>query len=102
MHLTVGLSRVVAGEAPECLAGAREVLTGGDVVSGKAVDRVLAACPDTVVRAAYGATELAAFIVNHPMRAPYQPGNVQPVVHRHLRAAGYRGSRRGHTEVSLG
>jgi amino acid adenylation domain-containing protein len=79
VHLTAGLFRVVADEAPECLAGVREVLTGGDIVSGKAVQRVLAACPDIVVRATYGATELAAFIVNNPMRAPFQPGSVVPV-----------------------
>lgn len=79
VHLTAGLFRVVADEAPECLAGVREVLTGGDIVSAKAVQRVLAACPDTVVRATYGATEVAAFIVNNPMRAPHQPGTVVPV-----------------------
>ncbi|MCW2933712.1 MAG: non-ribosomal peptide synthetase [Actinomycetia bacterium] len=79
MHLTAGLFRVVASEDPACLAGVREVMTGGDVVSGKAVERVLAACPDTVVRATYGATEVAAFIVNHPMRAPYQPHDVVPL-----------------------
>jgi amino acid adenylation domain-containing protein len=79
VHLTAGLFRVVADEAPECLVGVREVLTGGDVISGKAVQRVLAACPGTMVRATYGATEVAAFIVNNPMRAHDEPGTVVPV-----------------------
>jgi amino acid adenylation domain-containing protein len=79
LHLTAGLFRVVADEAPECLAGVREVLTGGDTISARAVERVLAACPDTVVRATYGATEMAAFICNSPMRAPYQLGGTVPV-----------------------
>jgi amino acid adenylation domain-containing protein len=79
VHLTAGLFRVIADEAPHSLAGVREVLTGGDIVSGKAVERILQACPGTVVRATYGATEVAAFIVNNPMRAPYRPGTVVPV-----------------------
>jgi amino acid adenylation domain-containing protein len=79
VHVTAGLFRVVADEAPECFAGVREVLTGGDVISAKAVQQVLEACPDTVVRATYGATETAAFITNSPMRAPYSMGLTVPV-----------------------
>ncbi|MFC8148070.1 AMP-binding protein, partial [Streptomyces paradoxus] len=41
IHLTAGFFRVIAEEAPECFAGVREVLTGGDVVSPAAVARVL-------------------------------------------------------------
>jgi amino acid adenylation domain-containing protein len=79
VHVTAGLFRVVADEAPECFAGVREVLTGGDVISAKAVQQVLAACPDTVVRATYGATEMSSFITNSPMRAPYSMGLTVPV-----------------------
>jgi amino acid adenylation domain-containing protein len=79
VHLTAGLFRVVADEAPEALAGVSEVLTGGDVISGKAVRRVLEACPDTVVRAMYGATEVAAFIVSNPMKAPFHDGETVPI-----------------------
>lgn len=79
LHLTAGLFRVVADEAPECLAGVREVLTGGDVISPTAVQRVLEKCPDTVVRAMYGATEVSSFATNSPMRAPYQAGASVPV-----------------------
>jgi amino acid adenylation domain-containing protein len=79
VHVTAGLFRVVAEEAPECFAGVREVLTGGDVISAKAVQQVLEACPDTVVRATYGATEMSSFITNSPMRAPYAMGLTVPV-----------------------
>ena len=79
VHVTAGLFRVVADEAPECFAGVREVLTGGDVISAKAVRLVLEACPDTVVRATYGSSELSLFVLNSPMRAPYSMGPVVPV-----------------------
>jgi len=79
VHVTAGLFRVVADEAPGCFAGAAEVLTGGDVISAKAVQQVLEACPDTVVRATYGATEMSSFITNSPMRAPYSMGPTVPV-----------------------
>ena len=79
VHVTAGLFRVVADEAPECFAGVREVLTGGDVISAKAVRLVLQACPDTVVRATYGSSELSLFVLSSPMRAPYSMGPVVPV-----------------------
>ncbi len=79
VHVTAGLFRVVADEAPECFAGVAEVLTGGDVISAKAVRQVLQACPDTVVRATYGATEMSSFITSSPMRAPYSMGLTVPV-----------------------
>ncbi|GAA1914528.1 hypothetical protein GCM10009837_44050 [Streptomyces durmitorensis] len=58
VHLTAGSFRVLAGESPECFAGLREVLTGGDVVPVGAVARVREACPDVVVRHLYGPTEV--------------------------------------------
>ncbi|MFF4986593.1 amino acid adenylation domain-containing protein [Streptosporangium saharense] len=79
LHLTAGLFRVVAEEAPKCLAGVREVLTGGDVIAPSAVRRVLDACPDTVVRAMYGATETALFVTHGPMTAPYTEDGAVPV-----------------------
>jgi amino acid adenylation domain-containing protein len=79
VHVTAGLFCVVADEAPECFAGVREVLTGGDVISAKAVRLVLEACPDTVVRATYGSSELSLFVLSSPMRAPYCMGPVVPV-----------------------
>lgn len=79
VHVTAGLFRVVADEAPDCFRGVREVLTGGDVISAKAVRQVLEACPDTVVRASYGSSEMSLFVTNSPMRAPYSMGPIVPV-----------------------
>ncbi|MEV7579172.1 amino acid adenylation domain-containing protein [Streptomyces erythrochromogenes] len=69
VHLTAGLFRVVAEEDPGLLAGVREVLTGGDVVSPAAVRAVLAACPDTVVRHLYGPTEATLCATSHLITA---------------------------------
>ncbi|MGI5186153.1 amino acid adenylation domain-containing protein [Dactylosporangium sp. CA-152071] len=70
LHLTAGLFRVVAEEAPQCLAGVREVLTGGDVIAPSAVARVLSACPGIVVRALYGTTEATIFSTQAAIEAP--------------------------------
>ncbi|MFJ8188150.1 condensation domain-containing protein, partial [Streptomyces sp. NPDC096105] len=75
--LTAGLFRVVAEEDPGCLAGVREVLTGGDVVSSASVRRVLTACPDTAVTDIYGPTEITLFATQHTLRdAARVPGSV--------------------------
>ncbi|GAA3000328.1 hypothetical protein GCM10010483_51620 [Actinokineospora diospyrosa] len=79
LHLTAGLFRVLAEEDPGCLAGVREVMTGGDVIAPTAVRRVLDACPDLVVRALYGGTEMSSFALHSPMTAPYTPGRSVPV-----------------------
>jgi amino acid adenylation domain-containing protein len=79
LHLTAGLFRVVAEEAPEIFAGVHEVLTGGDVIAPTAVQRVLQACPGTVVRAMYGATEMSSFGVHTPLTAPFEPNGAVPV-----------------------
>jgi amino acid adenylation domain-containing protein len=70
LHLTAGLFRVLADEDPRCLAGVREVLTGGDVIAASAVRRVLQACPGLTVRATYGQTEATLFTMSMPMRDP--------------------------------
>ncbi|WP_344446808.1 amino acid adenylation domain-containing protein, partial [Kitasatospora nipponensis] len=74
VHLTAGLFRVVAEEQPELLAGVREVLTGGDVVSPGAVRAVLAACPTIAVRHLYGPTEATLCATSHLITA----GDGQP------------------------
>lgn len=81
VHLTAGLFRVVADEAPDCLATVREVLTGGDVISPAAVRKVLAACPGITVRAMYGTSEVASFATTATMTAPFRPGPTVPVGH---------------------
>jgi amino acid adenylation domain-containing protein len=79
LHLTAGLFRVVAEEAPDCLRGVREVLTGGDVISASAVQRVLEACPGIAVRAMYGSTEVSLFATSSPMTSGYQAAGSVPV-----------------------
>ncbi len=79
LHLTAGLFRVVAEEAPDCLRGVREVLTGGDVISAAAVQRVLEVCPGIVVRAMYGSTEVSLFATSSPMTSGYRADRSVPV-----------------------
>src|SRR5439155_5168881 len=67
LWLTSGLFRMVAQDAPDCLAGLREVWTGGDVVPAGAVRRVLAACPGLVVVDGYGPTETTTFATSYRM-----------------------------------
>ncbi len=79
VHLTAGLFRLVATEAPDCLATVGEVSTGGDVISPGAVHRVLAACPGVIVRPTYGASEVTLFATGAPVTAPPRPASTVPV-----------------------
>jgi amino acid adenylation domain-containing protein len=79
IHLTAGLFRVLAEEAPATLIGVREVLTGGDVISPVAVRRVLDACPGIVIRALYGATEGTVFSAHHVLTRDTEFDKVVPV-----------------------
>jgi amino acid adenylation domain-containing protein/non-ribosomal peptide synthase protein (TIGR01720 family) len=72
LWLTAGLFRLVAQDAPDALACAREVWTGGDVVPSAAVRRVRAACPDLTIVDGYGPTETTTFAAHHVLR-PNQP-----------------------------
>ncbi|HEU5476173.1 MAG TPA: non-ribosomal peptide synthase/polyketide synthase [Actinophytocola sp.] len=67
LWLTAGLFRMIAQDGPDCLAGVREIWTGGDVVPAAAIRRVLAACPDVVVSDGYGPTETTTFATSHQM-----------------------------------
>ncbi|MGH3815010.1 MAG: amino acid adenylation domain-containing protein, partial [Pseudonocardiaceae bacterium] len=69
LWLTAGLFRLIAQEAPACLAGVREVWTGGDVVAATAVRRTLDACADLVVVDGYGPTETTTFATSYRMSA---------------------------------
>ncbi|MFG2714906.1 non-ribosomal peptide synthetase [Streptomyces goshikiensis] len=79
LHVTAGLFRLFAQEAPESFATVREVLTGGDVIAPTAVRRVLDACPGVVVRAMYGSTEVSSFAAYAEITAPYEPTAAVPV-----------------------
>jgi amino acid adenylation domain-containing protein len=63
--LISGLFGALADGDPTCFGGLREVWTGGDVVPPAAVERVLAACPDLAVYAAYGPTEATTIATRH-------------------------------------
>ncbi|MEV5597204.1 amino acid adenylation domain-containing protein [Streptomyces sp. NPDC052496] len=76
VHVTAGLFRVLAQETPECFAGLRHVLTGGDVVPAEAVARVAAACPDATLHHLYGPTEITLCATTYTV----PPGTRAPAV----------------------
>ncbi|MFE4944770.1 amino acid adenylation domain-containing protein [Streptomyces sp. NPDC056641] len=61
LWLTAGLFNAVATEDPACLAGLRQIWTGGDVVSPAAVRAVRSALPELTVVNGYGPTETTVF-----------------------------------------
>jgi amino acid adenylation domain-containing protein/non-ribosomal peptide synthase protein (TIGR01720 family) len=67
LFLTSGLFRMVAQDAPDCLAGAQEVWTGGEIVPATALRRVSAACPGLVVVDVYGPTETTTYATQRSM-----------------------------------
>ena len=79
LHLTAGLFRVIAEEAPETLRGLREVLTGGDVIAPTAVSRVLEVCDGLVVHASYGATEGTVLSTRLPLTRGTPIGTTVPI-----------------------
>ncbi|HEY0470831.1 MAG TPA: amino acid adenylation domain-containing protein, partial [Kribbella sp.] len=79
LWLTAGLFRLVAQDAPGCLAGVREVWTGGDVVPAQAVRRVLDACPGLAVVDGYGPTETTTFATSFRMPAVDAVPEVVPI-----------------------
>src|SRR5438034_11243017 len=79
IFLTSGLFRLVAQEAPDALAGAREVWTGGDVVPAAALRRVLDACPDLLVVDVYGPTETTTYATRRAMSSVADVPDVVPI-----------------------
>ncbi|NJC74324.1 amino acid adenylation domain-containing protein, partial [Planosporangium thailandense] len=79
LFVTSGLFRAVAQEAPECLAGVREVWTGGEVVPAGAIRRVMAACPDLVAVDVYGPTETTTFATCYPIADATAVPDVVPI-----------------------
>nr|WP_317987176.1 non-ribosomal peptide synthetase [Streptomyces kanamyceticus] len=77
--LSAGLFHAFVEEAADCLAGLREVWTGGDMVSPGAVQRALRACPGLVVVDGYGPTETTTFATCHPVRSADELGPVMPI-----------------------
>ncbi|MET8170411.1 amino acid adenylation domain-containing protein [Streptomyces sp. NPDC005329] len=67
MCLPAPLFSLLVEECLPCFAPLREVLTGGEAVSGETVARVMAAHPELTVVDAYGPTEATAFATLFPM-----------------------------------
>ncbi|KAA6223894.1 amino acid adenylation domain-containing protein [Streptomyces albofaciens JCM 4342] len=76
VHVTAGLFRVLAQETPECFAGLRRILTGGDVVPAEAVAQVAEACPQAALHHLYGPTEITLCATTHTL----PPGTPAPAV----------------------
>ncbi|MFI2238156.1 amino acid adenylation domain-containing protein [Streptomyces chrestomyceticus] len=79
VHVTAGLFRALAQETPECFAGLRHVLTGGDVVPAEAVARVADACPHAEVHHLYGPTETTLCATTHTVAPGTQVPPVLPI-----------------------
>ena len=79
VHLTAGTFRVLAEEAPESVAGLREVLTGGDAVPPTAVERVRRTCPGVRVRHLYGPTEATLCATWWLLEPGDETGSVLPI-----------------------
>ncbi|MEU3648453.1 non-ribosomal peptide synthase/polyketide synthase [Lentzea sp. NPDC034063] len=79
LFLTSGLFRMVAQDAPDCLAGAQEVWTGGEIVPAAALRRVAAACPGLVVVDVYGPTETTTYATQRSMVGVAAVPDVVPI-----------------------
>ncbi|MEE1798373.1 amino acid adenylation domain-containing protein [Streptomyces sp. JV176] len=77
LWLTAGLFQAIAAEDPACLAGVRQVWTGGDVVSPAAVRAVRSALPELTVVNGYGPTETTVFATRYAVGEV--PGDTGPV-----------------------
>ena len=69
LWLTSGLFHQVVDSALPALAGVRHLLTGGDVVSPRHLERMLDEAPATHLTAAYGPTENTTFTTTQAVRS---------------------------------
>src|SRR6185369_8007256 len=74
LWLTTGLFHLVVEERIGIFRGLAQLLTGGDVLSPEAVNRVLAELPGVRLVNAYGPTENTTFTTCHTVREPVPPG----------------------------
>ncbi|WP_317444079.1 AMP-binding protein [Streptomyces collinus] len=65
--LTAGLFNIMVDECPDGLAGLRQLLTGGDVMSPPHAQRFLRTAPDCVLINGYGPTEVTTFTACHTL-----------------------------------
>ncbi|TDD79758.1 non-ribosomal peptide synthetase [Actinomadura rubrisoli] len=69
VFLTTALFNLLVQEDAACMAGLREVWTGGERASSPAFQRALDACPDTTFVHVYGPTETTVYATSHPLPA---------------------------------
>ncbi len=79
VFLTTALFNLLVEETPETLRGLRQVWTGGEFVSPKAVRRALEGFPDTDVVHVYGPTEATTFATFHRMRGTLPARGAIPI-----------------------
>ncbi|MDX3233993.1 amino acid adenylation domain-containing protein [Streptomyces sp. ME19-01-6] len=79
VFLTTALFNLLVREDARCLAGLREVWTGGERVTPSSFQRALETCPDTAFVHAYGPTETTVYATGHPMSAQEGVGDDVPI-----------------------
>ncbi|MFE2085322.1 non-ribosomal peptide synthase/polyketide synthase, partial [Streptomyces scopuliridis] len=89
LWVTAALFGVLVEEDAGCFAGLGEVWTGGDAVPAVAAERMLAACPGTVLVNGYGPTESTTFAVAGPIVAEDAAGGSVPLGHVMDNTTGY-------------
>ena len=78
--LTTSLFNVLVDESPECLAGLRQLLVGGEALSPAHIRRALERLPGVRLMNAYGPTENTTFTCCHPITdADVAPGGSVPI-----------------------
>ncbi len=79
VFLTSALLRLFAEEAPDCFTGAATVITGGEVPSTEALERVMEQCPGTSVVNAYGPTEATTYALFQELSIKQVRSGVVPI-----------------------
>ncbi|WP_433696935.1 amino acid adenylation domain-containing protein [Nocardiopsis sp. CA-288880] len=82
VFLTTALFVLLAEERPEALRGVRQVWTGGERASARAMRAVARACPDTRVVHVYGPTETTTFSTCLPLEAAHVEADAAPPIGR--------------------
>jgi amino acid adenylation domain-containing protein len=77
--ITTGLFHQMIDEQAETLAGLRQLITGGEVLSPAHAIRARARLPGVKLYNAYGPTENTTFTTMHPMTADPTPGTPIPI-----------------------